>query len=119
MSTSEEAASRARVADRGALEEVVFIMGAARSGSTLLGTLIGQAPDVLFAGELTDWPGRGGHASVPRSAPFWEGIRTTMTLPPSASQLKTTFDHPLGLAMPLRRGRLRAGSSDRTRPIAR
>jgi hypothetical protein len=107
MSTS-EVPSRARVAERGALEEVVFIMGAARSGSTLLGTLIGQAPHVLFAGELTDWPGRGGRASIPRSAPFWDGIRARVPLPPTASRLKAAFDHPLGLAAPWRRGRLRA-----------
>ena len=75
-------------------------MGAARSGSTLLGTLMGQAPDVLFAGELTDWPGRGGRASIPRSVPFWEEVRTMVAVPPTAAGLKQVFDHPadLGLA---------------------
>jgi len=92
------------------LAEVVFIMGAARSGSTLLGVLMGQAEGVFYAGELCDWTQRNGVSSVPRSRPFWEQVRSrTGPLPPEAGQYKRLFEHPAGLWRPWARQRLRPG----------
>lgn len=86
---------------------VVYIMGAARSGSTLLGTLIGQAPDVFFAGELCDWPGRDGRTTVPHGVDFWSRVRTRVGAPPAGSKrLKTVVEHPAGLLTPVSRFRL-------------
>lgn len=48
--------------------QVLYIMGAGRSGSTILGVTLGNCPDVFFAGELDHWlvrrgvPRRGGEA---------------------------------------------------------
>ena len=116
MSTSEEALAPQVEAVQG-LGQVVFIMGAARSGSTLLGTLLGQAPGVFFAGELTDWPGRAGLPSVPRSIPFWDEVRHRVAVPETADQLKRAFDHPAGMLAPFRRHRLRADYERVTRQV--
>ena len=77
---------------------VVFIMGAARSGSTLLGTLLGEVDDVFFAGELCDWAHLEGVSTVPRSQPFWERVRSHVgPLPNRSSSYKRIFEHPAGL----------------------
>lgn len=40
--------------------QVLYIMGAGRSGSTILGVTLGNCADVFFAGELDHWLVRGG-----------------------------------------------------------
>src|SRR2546423_15271469 len=35
--------------------KVVYVMGAGRSGSTILGVTLGNCADVFFAGELDKW----------------------------------------------------------------
>lgn len=57
---------------------VIYVMGAGRSGSTILGVALGNCKDVFYAGELEAWlrrSGRPNFAGVER-AKFWEGVRT-------------------------------------------
>lgn len=87
---------------------VVFIMGTARSGSTLLGTLIGQPEGVFYGGELCDWPQLDGVSTVPRSQPFWQKVRGRIgPVPPQASDYKSLFEHPAGIARQGAQRRLR------------
>lgn len=87
---------------------VVFIMGTARSGSTLLGTLLGEADDVFFAGELCDWAYLEGTSTVPRSQPFWEKVRSRIgPLPRQSSAYKRLFEHPAGMVSQITKRRLR------------
>jgi len=56
--------------------KVIYVMGAGRSGSTILGVALGNAPDVFFAGELDKWFARSG---VPRRGDarltsFWSQV---------------------------------------------
>ncbi|MGH8958514.1 MAG: sulfotransferase [Acidimicrobiia bacterium] len=91
------------------LSDVVFIMGTARSGSTLLGSLLGGAPDVFYAGELADWPTLMGASTVPRSIPFWEKVRRRTGAPSDQSSgFKRLFEHPAGWAYPFAHRRLAA-----------
>ncbi|HUB35268.1 MAG TPA: sulfotransferase [Solirubrobacteraceae bacterium] len=57
--------------------KVVYVMGAGRSGSTILGVCLGNCEDFFFAGELEEWLLR---ADGPRWAGgerqrFWEQVR--------------------------------------------
>lgn len=93
------------IADAGL--RVVFLMGTARSGSTLLGTLLGNDPEVFYAGELSEWPVRDGVSPIPRSRPFWEQVRSRVTYQPEGiDSMKRLFEHPMGLAHPIQRRRL-------------
>jgi hypothetical protein len=60
---------------------VVYIMGAGRSGSTLLGILLGNGPGVFYAGELDAWMRRGGtpNGDGDDLAAFWSGVSDHMT----------------------------------------
>ena len=55
---------------------VIYVMGAGRSGSTILGVALGNCANVFYAGELEAWlrrsgvPNFGGEARVK----FWEGV---------------------------------------------
>jgi sulfotransferase family protein len=78
--------------------KVVFIMGTARSGSTLLGTLLGESDGVFFGGELCDWPKLQGISSVPHSRPFWEKVRTHLDSGQiQGPDFKRLFEHPAGI----------------------
>jgi hypothetical protein len=56
--------------------KVLYVMGAGRSGSTILGVALGNCENVFFAGELDRWLPRSG---VPRDDPeqtrFWSIVR--------------------------------------------
>jgi len=56
--------------------KVLYVMGAGRSGSTILGVALGNCGNVFFAGELDRWLARSG---VPRDGPertrFWNIVR--------------------------------------------
>jgi hypothetical protein len=93
----------------GGSPKVVFIMGTARSGSTLLGTLLGEAAGVFFAGELCDWPHLQGVSTVPRSHSFWKRVRTHIgDLPTGSSDYKRLFEHPAGIVRQVTQHRLRS-----------
>ncbi len=56
---------------------VVYVMGAGRSGSTILGVALGNSAGVCFAGELDKWIGRGGEPKLRDAArvEFWREVR--------------------------------------------
>lgn len=56
---------------------MVFIMGAGRSGSTILGIALGNCANVFYAGELNLWLGKKGKSPLPGAerARFWDGVR--------------------------------------------
>lgn len=57
--------------------KVVYVMGAGRSGSTILGVTLGNCENVFFAGELDKWLLRSGkptHGGEERER-FWETVR--------------------------------------------
>jgi sulfotransferase family protein len=57
--------------------KVVYVMGAGRSGSTILGVTLGNCTDVLFAGELHLWLAKQGRSPLPGSERerFWGTVR--------------------------------------------
>lgn len=57
--------------------KVVYVMGAGRSGSTILGITLGNCTDVLFAGELHLWLAKQGISPLPGSERerFWSTVR--------------------------------------------
>lgn len=57
--------------------KVIYVMGAGRSGSTVLGVALGNCDGVFFAGELDKWLPRAGvpRRDNPQRARFWEAVR--------------------------------------------
>ncbi len=57
--------------------KVIYVMGAGRSGSTVLGVSLGSCEGVFFAGELDKWLPRSGLPKLPdaRRRRFWEQVR--------------------------------------------
>ena len=72
---------------------VMYVMGAGRSGSTILGVALGNCENVFFAGELDRWLPNSG---VPRRKPsaervrFWSAVREQMDDPSDLFGGKTT-----------------------------
>lgn len=65
-----------RSAPGGSRPKIIYVMGAGRSGSTILGVALGNCAGVFFAGELDRWLARAG---VPRRSgetltSFWEKV---------------------------------------------
>lgn len=79
------APSEAPVAS-GARPKVLYVMGAGRSGSTILGVALGNCDGFFFAGELNKWLARGGTPSLadPERERFWSEVLARM---PDASDL--------------------------------
>ncbi len=80
------AAAEPRAAARASQPKVVYVMGAGRSGSTILGVTLGNCAGVFYAGELDAWLVRAG---VPQLADaervqFWSEVRAQV---PGASEL--------------------------------
>ncbi len=59
---------------------VIYVMGAGRSGSTILGVALGNCEDVFYAGELDKWPPRRGVPPLPgeERARFWARVRALL-----------------------------------------
>jgi Sulfotransferase family len=57
--------------------KVIYVMGAGRSGSTILGVSLGNCSDVFFAGELDKWLARSGAPKLKDAArvELWEEVR--------------------------------------------
>ena len=72
MVTAREAPSRPKV---------VYIMGAGRSGSTILGVSLGNCADLVYAGELDKWPARSGRPAAPGAEQerFWGAVRSRLS----------------------------------------
>jgi Sulfotransferase family len=60
--------------------KVIYVMGAGRSGSTILGVALGNCAEVFFAGELDKWLARSGvpRREDPELHRFWETVRREM-----------------------------------------
>jgi Sulfotransferase family len=56
---------------------VIYVMGAGRSGSTILGVTLGNCDGVFFAGELDKWLGRSGVPQLEDAerVNFWRSVR--------------------------------------------
>jgi hypothetical protein len=63
--------------------KVLYIMGAGRSGSTILGVTLGNCAGVFFAGELDRWLVRGGtpRRGGERLERLWRGVRDDVKAP--------------------------------------
>jgi sulfotransferase family protein len=92
--------------------KVVYVMGAGRSGSTILGVALGNCEGVFFAGELDRWLARQG---VPREGAererFWAQVREQVDYAPELEGKTTWLERSSGLFDPRRwsaRRRLRA-----------
>jgi hypothetical protein len=57
--------------------KVLYVMGAGRSGSTILGVVLGNCDDMFFAGELDKWLARAGEPKLrdPVRVEFWASVR--------------------------------------------
>jgi hypothetical protein len=57
--------------------QVMYVMGAGRSGSTILGVTLGNYENVFYAGELDGWLGRSGEPQIDDAARvrFWSSVR--------------------------------------------
>ncbi|HWX96139.1 MAG TPA: sulfotransferase [Solirubrobacteraceae bacterium] len=66
--------------------QVIYVMGAGRSGSTILGVTMGNYENVFYAGELDAWLARSGEPQVGDAARvrFWSAVRDEV---PGASEL--------------------------------
>lgn len=64
---------------------VLYVMGAGRSGSTILGVTLGNCEDVFYAGELDKWLLRGGEPKLEGHgrAQFWTSVRERVADPES------------------------------------
>lgn len=60
--------------------KVVYVMGAGRSGSTILGVALGNCPGVFYAGELDAWLSRKGVPNFggEEREDFWERVGASM-----------------------------------------
>lgn len=70
---------------------VIYIMGAGRSGSTLLGLALGQIPGVLYAGELGSWARRAGRPNFggAKREAFWSKVKKRMATDVTAPDPRT------------------------------
>jgi Sulfotransferase family len=64
--------------------KVVYVMGAGRSGSTILGITLGNCRDIFFGGELHLWFAKGGTSplSGAERARFWSDVRENLDVTP-------------------------------------
>jgi hypothetical protein len=63
--------------------KVVYVIGAGRSGSTILGVTLGNCDDVFFAGELDKWISRAGEPKLKDAerVAFWSSVRALVDEP--------------------------------------
>jgi hypothetical protein len=60
--------------------KVIYVMGAGRSGTTILGVALGNCADFVFAGELNQWLLKSGVPTHdgPERTRFWETVRNDL-----------------------------------------
>jgi hypothetical protein len=63
--------------------KVIYVMGAGRSGSTILGVTLGNCENVFYAGELDKWLLRSGKPKLrdAERTQFWEAVRQRVADP--------------------------------------
>src|ERR1700722_13603799 len=79
-SMSATATGDSRDAPAPARPQVMYVMGAGRSGSTILGVTLGNCPGVFYAGELDAWLARSGEPQLsdPERDAFWGEVRANV-----------------------------------------
>lgn len=108
-------------ARRASVPKVIYVMGAGRSGSTILGIALGNAEGVVFAGELNKWLARRGTPSLsdPERERLWADVLARM--PAGASDLfggaPSSIERSSALFSP-RAWRVRKHIRDRYRAVA-
>jgi sulfotransferase family protein len=84
------------------MTKVIYIMGAARSGSTIVGVALGNCLGAFYAGELDLYPALGGTPTAPgeRRAEFWSRVRRQLARAGHTPkpQWRRWFEHPSSLA---------------------
>lgn len=60
---------------------VLYVMGAGRSGSTILGVTLGNCEGVFYAGELDKWLTRSGQPTLggQEREQFWQRVRARVS----------------------------------------
>jgi hypothetical protein len=78
---AEPAAREAPVGSDQGRPLVIYVMGAGRSGSTIVGVTLGNCEDVFYAGELDAWLSRSGEPQLddPQRTRFWNRVREQVT----------------------------------------
>ena len=106
--------------------QVIYVMGAGRSGSTTLGITLGNCPGVFYAGELDNWLVRSGVPQVEdeQRMRFWAKVRSELEDPGRAAravrQRVPARDRADGVgAARSASGRLGCGSAATTEPWPR
>jgi hypothetical protein len=88
--------------------KVLYVMGAGRSGSTILGVALGNCERVFFAGELDRWLARAG---MPRDGAererFWAQVREQVDYAPELAGGRTTWLERSSSLFDLRKWRAR------------
>jgi hypothetical protein len=92
--------------------KVLYVMGAGRSGSTILGVTLGNCDGVFFAGELDKWLARGGRTPLPgeERERFWTAVAEQMAADDLFGTATKCLERSSALLRPdtwLRRRRLR------------
>lgn len=97
--------------------KVIYVMGAGRSGSTILGVTLGNCEDWFFAGELDKWLLMSGISMHERDAPedlhrdreLWQTVREDVDAPPDifGREARRCIEHSTSLLrldkLPVRR----------------
>jgi hypothetical protein len=76
--------------------KVVYVLGAGRSGSTIIGVALGNCRDVFCAGELHLWLGRGGRSPIrganrSERAEFWARVGADVEVPADFPRREARF----------------------------
>lgn len=76
-----DSASSEPQSGRATRPKVIYLMGAGRSGSTILGVALGNCADVFYAGELDKWLMRSGVPALggAERLSFWQEVRNRVT----------------------------------------
>ncbi|HEY1834207.1 MAG TPA: sulfotransferase [Solirubrobacteraceae bacterium] len=86
-------------ADETEAPRVLYVMGAGRSGSTILGVALGNHPEVFYAGELDAWLRASGEPNFPGAerARFWSRVRAGAPVDPALAGEEPwrLFEHSL------------------------
>jgi Sulfotransferase family len=101
---------------RPARPTILYVMGAGRSGSTILGVALGNCDGVFFAGELDRWLARAGRprGDGAERERFWAQVRGHVSYPPELAGRTTWLERSSSLLDPRRwRARRRLRSSYR------
>lgn len=93
--------------------QVIFVMGAGHSGSTILGVTLGNCEDVLYAGELDNWLTRSGVSVLggTERTRFWDSVRAGV---PGAREL---FGYDCELQLERSSAALRVGARETRRRL--